>query len=506
MIKRNQRWLYRRRIPADVQSLLGKSWWKISLGTGLDREVEMRARALAVEHDHFITESRRASASDNLVRLQTNVEAARASRTKKDTTVFRRKIESMIALEAQVRRELHERAERRVASLPERDRQVVETIGSVAALDDASLDLSWRGLDEANLIERQLNGERAKRYDDVLGKLGVLASDQPTISTGIEVWFRKRKQGNSAVGRHRVALRRFTEIHGDIHVTDITRAMIKSYLEAIENLADHRKIPTHLRGGMADPGSEVPRVSAPTVDRHLTSMKAFLSFCIEEGWVTLNVATGLKGPRDHRPKGSKRRSFSFEERCQLLVQAIEEFGFDGDMCWLIRLAAYSGARLDELAQLGRENIKQIDGVWVVEIDDLGGRHVKSQSSVRQIPIHQDIREHFVAWVDASKSRQVFAALTLGNRASLKLSGAFSRLMDRAGLVDPRLVFHSLRHTLKREMSNARIDQDVRRVILGHAGRTAHDNYDGHSLSALSCELDRLPMLFRADLIVVGTKS
>ena len=76
-----------------------------------------------------------------------------------------------------------------------------------------------------------------------------------------------------------------------------------------------------------------------------------------------------------------------------------------------------------------------------------------------------------------------------------LSGDFARLMDRAGLTDPRLVFHSLRHTLKREMSNARIDPDVRRIILGHAPKDAHDGYDGHSLEAVAEEFARLPALF-----------
>ena len=68
-------------------------------------------------------------------------------------------------------------------------------------------------------------------------------------------------------------------------------------------------------------------------------------------------------------------------------------------------------------------------------------------------------------------------------------------MDRAGLIDPRLVFHSLRHTLKREMSNARIDPDVRRIILGHAPKDAHDGYAGHSLGAVAEEFARLPALF-----------
>ena len=81
------------------------------------------------------------------------------------------------------------------------------------------------------------------------------------------------------------------------------------------------------------------------------------------------------------------------------------------------------------------------------------------------------------------------------RYANKVSGDFARLMDRAGLSDPRLTFHSLRHTLKREMSNAGIDPDVRRAVLGHSPKDAHDGYAGASLWAVSRELAKLPALF-----------
>ena len=144
--------------------------------------------------------------------------------------------------------------------------------------------------------------------------------------------------------------------------------------------------------------------------------------------------------------------------------------------------------------MARKNIKCVDGVWIVEIDDLDGRAIKEEP--RQIPIHPAIRDDFLLWFNAGKSDQLFASFRKkGGRFGNKLSGDMARLMDRAGLIDPRLVFHSLHHTSKREMIRAGIDDEVRRAILGHAPRDAHEDYAGPDLETLAREFARMPALF-----------
>jgi integrase len=280
-------------------------------------------------------------------------------------------------------------------------------------------------------------------------------------------------------------------------VRDLTRELVRSFAKTIEDLPDHRRLPTNQRGGLTDPGKDVPRVSAKTVERHLTSIKALLAFTTDQGWTSTNVAIGIRPPKDTRPQASRRRPFTREERARILAQAVEEGGEHGDMAWLIRLGAYTGARLEELASLPSANVLEIDGVMRIEIDDLGGRSAKTPGSVRSVPLHPQIAEAFASWVNARNRDRVFATFKCSpdGRYADKVSGDFARLMDRAGLSDPRLTFHSLRHTLKREMSNAGIDPDARRAILGHAPKDAHDSYAGPSIWAIATELTKLPALF-----------
>jgi integrase len=336
----------------------------------------------------------------------------------------------------------------------------------------------------------------------MLAKLGVdlpqaVHPSSPRMSAAAESWFNERKQGMPAQRRHRVAVRRFIELHGDMPVSDVTRELIRSFAKAIENLPDHRRLPTNQRGGLTDPGQDVPRVSAKTVERHLTSIKALLAFTTDQGWTATNVASGIRPPKDTRPQASRRRPFTREERIRILAQATEEGGESGDLAWLIRLGAYTGARLEELASLPSANVREIDGVMCIEIDDLDGRSAKTPGSVRSVPLHPQIADAFVLWLNARQRDRVFTCFkcSTDGRYANKVSGDFARRMDRAGLSDPRLTFHSLRHTLKREMSNAGIDPDVRRAILGHAAKDAHDGYAGASTWAIAKEFAKLPSLF-----------
>lgn len=531
LVLRNRIYHYRRRVPDDIQPHVGgKRWWKQSLKTGHEREAQAKSRAIAVVHDRLIASVRGLPLPDQLASLAANIDGAEDELFigQHSTTPEARRVTARagaqrtqaVDAESKLRRTMIAAGEQRLDTLPLAERKVIADMGGLDAFFARAVDETnevgkdqirltfLRGIKkvtdrDAEILEAalQTRARHAGKDQQTLGKLGLISEqdvweepDNPRINTAMEKWFVERKQGPSAVKRHRVAVRRFREMHGNLPVRDITKQMVKDYLKVIENLPDHRRLPTAQRGGLADPDNDVPRIAAPTVERHLVSIKALLKFCCDEEWLTVNVATGLKGPKDTRPRAGARRPFTREERNRVLAQAVAESGEESDIAWLVRLTAYTGARLEEIAQLARKNVREIDGVWVIEIEDLDGRQIKEDP--RLVPIHPAICDDFVAWVEGGKGDRVFTSFTLkGGRYGNKLSGDFARLMDRAGLTDPRLVFHSLRHTLKREMSNARVDPDARRLILGHRPKDAHDGYAGHSLEAVASELARMPALF-----------
>jgi integrase len=543
LVKVQSLYHYRRYVPADVRPLVGnRQWWKHSLKTGELRVAEARARALAVEHDRVIANVRQQRPSERLIALQAEERSIRQAGKREAVRIAAERpdlLQSPYAANGSARlvealpRAWHSRflstTTARIEAEFELERQHViaakdklaaltlqelETIKLAGGLDEfvAGVRDTLRVLDAANApndetaleeweVRRQVRLRRVEPSLRMLARLGIEFSqhadpNNPRMSAASEVWFKERKQGMSAKRRHRVAVRRFVELHGDIPVLEVTRDLVRSFAKAIEELPDHRRLPAKQRGGLTDPGKDIPRVSAKTVERHLTSIKALLAFTTDQGWTSANVAIGIRPPKDTRPQASRRRPFTREERIRVLAQATEEGGENGDMAWLIRLGAYTGARLEELASLPCANVRRIDGTLCIDIDDLNGRSAKTAGSVRSIPVHPQIAGAFVAWLGDRQRDRVFSTFKCATdgRYANRVSGDFARLMDRAGLSDPRLTFHSFRHTLKREMSNAGIDPDIRRTILGHAAKDAHDGYAGPSIWAVAIELAKMPSL------------
>lgn len=509
LVRRNGIFHYRRHVPSDLQPLVGKSWWKISLKTGSQREAEGKARNHAVTHDQVIAHFRGLSDRERLAKLEPALDAqlARGQFQQLDAHGL-----SALDLAMKVAYEQYAEAQKRLGLLAQAERWQIENAGGLDAYLASAAEDAERTEDarSADPVEMEVRLRRLEPKAAIIRKLGidrhgaVLATTvphekNPRVSLAVESWLKDRQQGQSSAARHRVAMKRFVELNGDVTVQQINKAMVKSYGAAIANLADQRCLPTKLRGGMKDgerDGHPLPRVSAKTVERHLISLRAFLTWCEEQDFVESNVATGVRPPKDLRPKADKRRAFERAELKAFLSRVVEEEGADSDKAWFVRLCAYTGIRLEEAAQLARKNVRQLDGIWIIDIDDLDGRNLKSHTSVKKVPLHEVIRDDFVSWVQKGTGDRVFSSFRpYSGRFVNKLSGDFARLMDRAGLSDPRLTFHSLRHTLKKEMNDARVDPDMRRQILGHAPKSAHDGYSGASLKALADELGKVPALF-----------
>jgi integrase len=57
---------------------------------------------------------------------------------------------------------------------------------------------------------------------------------------------------------------------------------------------------------------------------------------------------------------------------------------------------FGGARLEEVAQLAIDDIKQVDDVWCIDINAVGeNKKLKNDHSERKVPIHPWLIEHGV---------------------------------------------------------------------------------------------------------------
>jgi integrase len=136
------------------------------------------------------------------------------------------------------------------------------------------------------------------------------------------------------------------------------------------------------------------------------------------------------------------------------------------MYWLPLLAAFSGARLGDLADLVKG-----DFIRRGEIDCVIIGNNKTGASPRTVPLHSQLLAlGILEWVDTLPSRaQLFNIPRHRREGEYNYKWYMRELRKR--IEDPRKVFHSWRSTLSSRLNNADVNATHRADLLGHERKT-----------------------------------
>lgn len=171
--------------------------------------------------------------------------------------------------------------------------------------------------------------------------------------------------------------------------------------------------------------------------------------------------------------------------------------------WVPLIALFTGARLGEIAQLTLSDIKQIENIWVFDINEEGeGKSIKNKlGSKRVIPIHKQlINLHFLEFVDHMR---VLKKTKLFFEEKRSTEGKFAQLQKRisyylkhiANIESTRektKVFHSFRHLVRTKLVEEGVDERVIDSLVGHSSRDrsvgsthyTHSDYLNQKVSAM----------------------
>jgi integrase len=211
-----------------------------------------------------------------------------------------------------------------------------------------------------------------------------------------------------------------------------------------------------------------------------------------EKFFSMPVFIGCKGPRRLSERGEHR---------------VRDWRY-----WIPLIGYFTGARIREICQLQVSDIKDHEGIVYFDINEDGGKSLKTSAARRRVPIHSCLRVlGFLSFVDAVRKSgatslwQGLPAAIRGNCAH-KPGEFFSGLIREAlgsGHLGPRThVFHSFRHTMKDAMRESEISSDVQDALLGHEGKGAGAGYGkGLSLQRLNKEMQNIRMPYKLDGLV-----
>ncbi len=189
-------------------------------------------------------------------------------------------------------------------------------------------------------------------------------------------------------------------------------------------------------------------------DQHLAALKALLNFAVRNGIVSENVATGVRLVVKAKA-GERMLPYSDDDVARLLDYASRETR--PAKRWLPWIAVLTGARIGELAQAWGDQVRQVDGEWVLEIRPAqDGGTLKNAASERTVPLHPALVEAgFVRFAQECGNRPMFYGKPArrGSEAKHPSKGTANHLATWVkalpGFDDPRKsALHACRHWFK----------------------------------------------------------
>jgi integrase len=324
---------------------------------------------------------------------------------------------------------------------------------------------------------------------------------------------------------YRALVDEFIELYGDLPLSKINREVIRQYRHDISMLPVKgkgiRKLTARQRIAKAQAES-LPTIEAGTIKNKVRGISAILGYALRMQLITENpvIAGGIGGAAAkaaaRQQVGKRARNFYDEAELKRIFSSPAfvdptwtppRADFGKAWYWLPLLMYYTGARREELAQLMvrdfRSDAPDVDyylSILNTEGEEDGQRGVKTDSSRRSIPIHDDlITLGLHAYVAALPQNGQMFPMLKPNPAGYYGANFGKRwaeyLRKQVGLQSTADPSHGFRHTFKTLCRKVCIEEAVHDAITGHSGgsNVARD-YGEMPLSRMYEELKKYPTL------------
>jgi integrase len=364
------------------------------------------------------------------------------------------------------------------------------------------LDKLCREVQKARITEAQIELERAKgnydnQFDEFSNTLiesvkepaGRQASGNPpagethTLGELRDKYLREHETGGKWSEKTKVTVRgvfdELTEVLGEqTPVTAIRRSDIVGFRETVQKLPANRTKGRY-KGKSIESILGMPDVEPMgyySVRTRLTWTSGFFRWCVEQDYMQKNPADRLVPPKPNRPQSDERDPFNradLERLILALAARRAEKPRRPEQFWIPLIALYSGMRLNEICQLYCNDVKQVEGVWCLDVNQsTKDKRLKSPAAARTVPVHPKLIE--LGFLDYIKAMQAKGEKRLWPNLKLQRDGygqAFSKWFadfnDKNVVNDPKKVFHSFRHTVANTLKQAGVQESTIAELIGH---------------------------------------
>ncbi|MGX8881683.1 tyrosine-type recombinase/integrase [Methylovorus sp. SPW-M1] len=296
-----------------------------------------------------------------------------------------------------------------------------------------------------------------------------------TLKESIELFLHpdeitRRKDKIATVRKNRDSLNLLMEIIGEsLPISDLNQSAAVKFANALKTYKTIK-----------------PR-SENTINGYLSSLSKFstwlTTYLSEYGHAKVETE-GLRHRR--KKKASEEREEFHTDEVVTLLQSMDLTAKAKDLSvyWVILIAAYSGMRLEEIAQLDPLNdIREENGIWIFDINQNDGKSLKNLTSIRKIPVHSFlISAGLIDYIDELKAKKVNVMFpnetirdgrlgkNLGKRANRKIKNTLGPKGAGKSL-------HCFRHTFATVLKRKNVPEVFTAALLGHnSGNITYTRY------------------------------
>jgi integrase len=310
----------------------------------------------------------------------------------------------------------------------------------------------------------------------------------------------RRRLAPDTITESKHTLRIFLATTGDIPVREIKVNHARDFLDAVRWWPERATVRPQYRdlsvleiieAGKRD---QVPPPSPHTLNKHHQRLGVFLNSLVDSDQLAKNPLKGLKAELDTSTDLDTGRPFTAAE----LATIFEPERFKAwaakapHRWWGPMLGLYTGARVNEIAQIYIDDVREVSGVWGIFLWKSGrGQKIKNKSSIRFVPLAQPLLDagflQFLEDMKAGGHPRLFPHLPAGTRKDGTPNGkGYGRQLSRQfgayvkGLgIEKGMGFHAFRHTLSTMLAEADVSSADIAMITGHAVRSEAPVLDKH---------------------------
>ena len=280
----------------------------------------------------------------------------------------------------------------------------------------------------------------------------------------------------------------FSDLFGLIQLNQITKADITARWRAAEFARPNKKHKGRTLG-------------LNRIEKRRSYLSKFFNWARDGGLYFHEQPMGLRmaTKKEIKAKTQSYSELSGDDVKLLFSKAYLDNMHKPDWYWLPLMSLFCGARLSELANLPLDRFKEVEGIKIYRIDAVQEEEsVKTTASKRTVPIHSTLLD-LGLWDYVESLRARGAEFLLPHRPvacrGKSVGDQWGKWIDRCGVKDTQMVFHSFRSTVVTNLHSAGAGHAHIRQITGHAtsGTSgAHGGYvRGLSLTELKQAIEKL---------------